>query len=350
MLGWVIYQNSLRTWLVALSVSMVVFLAVVAGRRLVLRNLHALTRRTRTYLDDAFIEVLTHTRYFFLIVVAAYAGSRVLLLPRAIETGARVIAVVVLTLQAALWGSAMIGTLVAQHLKARAGAESGSTFTARLLGFLARIALWSVLLLVSLDNLGVDVTALVAGLGISGIAVALAVQTILGDVFASLSIMLDRPFVPGDFIIVGDHMGTVERVGMKTTRVRALSGEQLIFSNADLISSRIRNFKRMYERRVVFTIGVVYQTSLEQLHAIPQLIRDVIESQAKTRFDRCHFKGYGAFSLEFETVFYVLDADYNLYMDIQQSINLEIFSRFAGGGIEFAYPTQTLLLQAMATV
>lgn len=204
--------------------------------------------------------------------------------------------------------------------------------------------LWSVIVLLTLDNLGFDVTALVAGLGIGGVAVALAVQKILGDLFASLSIVLDKPFVIGDFIIVGEHLGTVEHIGLKTTRIRSLSGEQLIFSNSDLLGSRIRNFKRMYERRVVFTIGVVYQTPLEKLALIPSIIREIIESQKPVRFDRSHFKEYGAFSLNFETVYWVQNPDFNTYMDIHQAINLEIYRRFTREGIEFAYPTQTLFI------
>jgi small-conductance mechanosensitive channel len=345
MLEWTLYQNSVRVWLIAVGVGAVTGLALLGGRRLVLHNLRALTRRTGTTLDDAAIDVLTQTRYFFLVVVSLYAGSRVLYLPPAVQTGLRVVTVVVLTLQLAFWGNAVIGVLVTRRLQEKVQADGALVMTPRLLGFLARLGLWCVLLLVSLENLGVDVTALVAGLGIGGIAIALSVQTILGDIFASLSIMLDQPFVPGDFIIVGNDMGTVERVGVKTTRVRALSGEQLVFSNADLIGSRIRNFKRMYERRVVFKIGVVYQTSLNQLRLIPTIIRDIINSQSQTRFDRCHFLAYGAFSLDFEIVYYVLHTDYNVYMNIQQAINLEIFSRFGEYRIEFAYPTQTLLVQ-----
>ena len=193
-----------------------------------------------------------------------------------------------------------------------------------------------------LDNLGFNITALVASLGIGGIAVALAVQNILGDIFASLSIALDKPFVIGDFIIVEDVLGTVEYIGLKTTRLRSLSGEQIVFSNVDLLKSRIRNYKRMFERRVVFTIGVVYQTAHATLERIPALVRSIVEQQPKTRFDRAHFKEYGDSALVFEVVYFVLDSDYNIYMDIQQAINLAIFRRFQVKGIEFAYPTRTL--------
>jgi small-conductance mechanosensitive channel len=185
----------------------------------------------------------------------------------------------------------------------------------------------------------------VAGLGIGGIAVALAIQNILGDLFASLSIALDKPFVIGDFIIVDQLLGTVEHIGLKTTRIRSLSGEQIVFSNADLLNSRIRNYKRMYERRVVFSIGVTYQTPYEKLASIGTTLKEIIESQPDVRFDRAHFREYADSSLNYEVVYYVKSPDYNRYMDIQQAINLEIYRRFQDGGIEFAYPTRTLYLQ-----
>jgi small-conductance mechanosensitive channel len=209
---------------------------------------------------------------------------------------------------------------------------------------LGRLATWVVVLLLGLDNLGIDVTALVAGLGVTGIAVALAVQNILGDLFASLSIVLDKPFVIGDFLAVGDMMGSVEYVGLKTTRLRSLSGEQLVFSNSDLLGSRIRNFGRMAERRALFTIGVTYQTPREKLERIPQMIREAVEAQPQTRFDRSHFARYGDSAITFETVYYVTVPEYPVYMDIQQAINLRIHEAFEREGIEFAYPTQTVFL------
>jgi small-conductance mechanosensitive channel len=183
-----------------------------------------------------------------------------------------------------------------------------------------------------------------ASLGVAGIAVALALQNVLSDLFASMSIALDKPFVIGDFIIIGDFMGTVEKIGVKTTRLRSLSGEYLIFANSDMLSSRIRNYTRMHERRIVFSLGVTYNTPYEKLHLIPTMIQKIIEAQEETRFDRAHFASYGDFSLNFEIVYYVLSADYNRYMDIQQAINLAIFKAFEDTGIEFAFPTQTLYM------
>ncbi|MCK4428221.1 MAG: mechanosensitive ion channel family protein, partial [candidate division Zixibacteria bacterium] len=192
---------------------------------------------------------------------------------------------------------------------------------------------------------GFKISTVIAGLGIGGIAVALAAQAILGDLFSYFSILFDRPFEVGDFIILDDYLGTIEHIGIKTTRVRSLGGEQLVFSNADLTNSRLRNYKRMAKRRVVFKLGVTYQTTLEQVKEIPTIIKNIIQNITDTVFDRAHFSSYGDFSLVFETVYYVLSRDYNKYMNIQQEINFAIKEEFEKRGIEFAYPTQTLFLE-----
>jgi small-conductance mechanosensitive channel len=201
------------------------------------------------------------------------------------------------------------------------------------------------LALIALDNIpGVEVDTLVASLGIGGVAAALAVQNILSDLFASLSIALDQPFEIGDFIVFGGDMGTIERIGIRSTRVRSLSGEQLVISNTDLLDSRIHNYKRMAERRVVFSFGVVYETPPELLARIPGIVEEIIAQQGQTRFDRAHLKEFGDFSLNFEAVYYVLAPEYGTYMDIQQAINLALHARFEREGIEFAYPTQLVYL------
>ncbi|MGB5260215.1 MAG: mechanosensitive ion channel family protein, partial [Gammaproteobacteria bacterium] len=299
---------------------------------------------TETTWDDALVEVLRRTRWLFLLITALFAGSLLLTLPervRSVVNGAMVVALIV---QAGIWLNALILFWAEGYRQRKLREDPESVTTMSAISFVGRMVLWSIILLLILDNLGVDVTALVAGLGVGGIAVALAVQNILGDLFASLSIVIDKPFTVGDFLIIDDCLGSVEHIGLKTTRMRSLSGEQLVFSNADLLSSRIRNYGRMFERRVLFNIGVTYQTPRDQLIKIPTYIREAVELQASTRFDRSHFKEYGDFSLNFETVYYVLGPDYNTYMDIQQTINLRIHERFEEEAIEFAYPTQTLHL------
>jgi len=337
--------NGSDRWLMAVGAVAATLGVLALIRTVVATRLRAFAGRTSTIWDDGVADLISGTRWLFMLVMSLFAGSLMLSLP---ETVRRVIfsaTMIVLLLQAALWINRLIRFWLSHDMRSRRGRDPSSVATVNAIAFLARLVLWSVALLLVLDNLGFNVTALVAGLGVGGIAIALAVQNILGDLFASLSIVLDKPFAVGDFLIVGEFMGSVEHVGLKTTRLRSLSGEQLIFSNNDLLGSRIRNYGRMYERRVVFKIGVTYQTPRDKLSRIPGIIRQVIEAQENVRFDRSHFQAYGAFSLDFETVFYVTKPDYNVYMDIQQAINLGIHEQFETEGIEFAYPTQTLFVE-----
>ena len=344
-----VYGNRLDLWLLAVLVAVVTYVALKLIRRFVARRLTSVAKRTRTTVDDLTIDLLKNTRGFFLLALAIYAGSLVLALSGPASRVISSLVVVALLIQVALWGNRLINYLIKSYTEKRLEEDAATATTVGALGFIGRLILWSVIVLMALENVGIDITALVAGLGVGGIAVALAVQNILGDLFASLSIVLDKPFVIGDFIIIGDYMGTVEHIGLKTTRIRSLSGEQLVFSNTDLLQSRIRNFKRMYERRVVFTLGVIYQTPYEKLQKIPQIIREIIEKQHPVRFDRAHFKSFGDFSLNYEIVYWVQDPDYNVYMDVQQAINLEIYRRFAEEGIEFAYPTQSIFVEKLPT-
>jgi small-conductance mechanosensitive channel len=207
------------------------------------------------------------------------------------------------------------------------------------------LIIWIVGILFLLDNLGFQISTIIAGLGISGIAVALAAQAVLGDLFSYFVIFMDRPFEIGDFLIFGDVLGTVEKIGVKTTRLRSLGGEEIIVSNADLTGTRVRNYKRMEERRIVFGFGVLYETSPEDLRAIPDLVREIVEGQELVRFDRAHFKAFGDYSLDFEVVYYVLSPDYTTYMNIQQAINFALFEALEERGVAFAYPTTTVYLE-----
>jgi len=336
--------NPLVTWLIGAGVFVGTVLIFRLLRRGVLRRLSALSRRTTTELDDIVAEVLDETKWLFLLIMAAFFASRMFALAPDVRLVIARVTVIALLFQAGIWANTGLTSWLARYRKHALAEDAAAVTTMSALGFAGKLVLWSIALLLVLDNLGIDITALVAGLGVGGIAVALAVQNVLGDLFASLSIVFDRPFVIGDFLAVDDLMGNVEHIGLKTTRMRSISGEQLIFSNADLLASRIRNYGRMFERRVLFTLGVTYDTSAEKLEAIPAIIRECIEAQEHTRFGRSHFKEYGDFSLNVETVYYVTDPDYNAYMDIQQSINLTLLRRFADEGIEFAYPTQMVIL------
>lgn len=349
-LAYTLYGNSLQSWGLAFALTIAVTGGLVMTTSFLVRYLGGLAERTSNELDDLAAAVLDRTKLFFLLALGLIAGTQILLLPdraRAILQGLATVAVL---LQLAIWGNAAIGVFLRRYTARKMEEDAESATTVRFVGFLLRLGLWVLIGLVALDTAGIDITALIAGLGVGGIAVALAVQNILGDLFASLSIVLDKPFVIGDFIIVGDMMGTVEHIGLKTTRVRSLSGEQLVFSNNDLLSSRIRNYKRMQERRVLFSFGVLYETPRETLARIPEVVRELIESRSDVRFDRAHFARFGPSSLDFEVVYYMLVPDYNAYMDTQQAINLELVRQLDQLGVEFAYPTHTVHLASAGAV
>jgi len=337
-------NNDLQSWLLAVAILVAVIVLLYGVKALLLRRLTRIAPHTDTYLDDLAIKILASTQPLFIFLMGVHAGAQVLSLPPRTDSILQHLSVTVFLLQAARWGDVGIKGWFHHYRLRRSAEDAASTTSTAALGFVARTALWMVILLMILDNFGVNITTLVASLGIGGIAVALAMQNILGDLFSSLSIVLDKPFVVGDFIIVDDVLGTVEYVGLKTTRLRSLGGEQIVFSNSDLLKSRIRNYKHMQTRRIVFTIRTPYQVSKAQLLAVPGLLREAVERQEMATFDRAHFKGYGASSLEFETVYYVKSGDYGVYMDVQQAINVFLFERFEEQAIPFAYPTQLLKL------
>ena len=338
-------NNTLEHWLIAAGVTVLTYLLLIVALRFIANRLAKLAARTETKVDDLFVDLLRSTRWYVLLVWSASVGLQWLADAGSFTIYAPSVVVLFSLLQVGIWGNQIIGFWIGRVMEERLAQDSASATTMAGVRFVARLLLFTVLLLLGLDNLGIDITAAITGLGIGGIAVALALQNILGDLFASLSIVLDKPFQIGDMIVIGEYLGTVEHIGLKTTRIRSLSGEQIIFSNADLLGSRIRNFKRMAERRILFSIGVTYQTPAEKLKRIPDMLREIITKHAKARFDRAHFKSYGDSALLFEIVYYVMSSDYIEYMDIQQEINLEIYARFAAEKIDFAYPTRTLFVK-----
>ncbi len=348
-LNYSLLNNAVQDWLIALAVSVIVFMVLGIVIRVGISRLTVLSKDTITIWDDAVTDALSHTRGLFVLIIALFAGSLYLVFPERVRTAIISVTYIALIVQGGLWVNSAGMYWLKQEGQRRRKIDPSTVTTVTAIGFIGRMVLWVLVTLLMLDNLGVDVTALVAGLGVGGIAIALAVQNVLGDLFASLSIVLDKPFAVGDFVIIDEHMGAIENVGLKTTRIRSLSGEQLVFSNADLLKSRIRNYGRMFERRVVFKLGVTYQTPRDKLKLIPQIVKEAILEQDKVRFDRAHFQAYGESALNFEVVYYVLAPDFNLYMDIQQAINLRIHEHFEQEGIEFAYPTQTVYVHRAGT-
>ena len=344
-LEWQFYHNTLRAWAVAGVVFVVIATVLIILRTLLARRLAKIAQRTATTADDAIVDLLRRTRYFFILTAAVAGGKLFLDLPERAHDIGRVLGTIALILQIAIWGNGLITFWFRNYAERKAESDISSRTTIAAFSFVARAILWIMLALVALNRLGFDVTALITGLGVGGIAIALAVQNVLGDLFAALAIVLDKPFVVGDAISVDTFTGTVEHVGLKTTRLRSVNGEQLIFSNADLLKSRIKNFRRMQERRVLFVIGVTYDTPPDVVERLPSMLREAVEAQEGVRFDRSHFVSYGDSALNFETVYFVLTADYARYADINQAVNLAIYRKFASEKISFAYPTRTVILQ-----
>jgi small-conductance mechanosensitive channel len=336
--------NPISDWLIAIGLAATIVLTLSLIKPLLIRRLGALARRTETKLDDSVVKALQVTRVGLLTIIAIHFGIKYLVLPLKVVKFIGAVATVATFLQLGLWVGALLDFWIATSRSRALEVDASAATSIGALSFIGRLVLWTLLILLTLDNLGVNVTALVAGLGVSGIAVALAVQSILGDLFASLSIIVDKPFVVGDLIVIDTYAGYVEHVGLKTTRLRSLGGEQIIMSNSDLLKARVRNYKRMQERRIQLKFGVLYDTTADKLELIPSIVKEIISTVPKTRFERAHFSGFGDSSLDFDIVYWVLDPDYTCYMDIQQTINLALVRRFTEAKIGFAFPTRTLQL------
>jgi len=334
-------NNTLREW----SFSFLIIIGTIVVLRIfqtvVIRRVRAKALKTKTTLDDFVVRQIQLSIMPFLYLLSIYIGIHYLELTyraQNISRTALLIIIVFFTLKIINAIISYVFNPVTENKDLpRHRASKGVILIIRSLIVLAAV-------LFVIDNLGYDITTLIAGLGIGGIAIALASQTILADLFSYLAIFFDKPFEPGDFIVLDDKMGTVDYIGIRTTRIRTLGGEQLICSNADLTSSRVHNYKRMQERRSEFSFGLVYDTPLEKLKAIPGWVKIIIESIPKARFDRAHFKTFAASSLQFEVVYIIASPDYNEYMNIQQQINLLLIELFENEEIEFAYPTQKVLI------
>jgi small-conductance mechanosensitive channel len=334
--------NPWERWIIAAGTLLLVFSLSWAVRRLLISRLKVFAQKTDTLLDDLLLLLLERTRLYFFFFLALYLGFRTLTLSAKAEHGAGIVFCLVLFLQIGFWASHALNFLGNSYAEKALSVDAARATTVRTMLMFGKMLVWIVVALLLLDNWGVKVAPFIAGLGVGGVAIALAVQNILSDLFASLSIVLDKPFVIGDFIAVGDEAGAVEHIGLKTTRVKSISGEQLVFSNSDLLKSRIRNYKRMWERRVVFSFGVVYETPPEKLDAIRQITERVVKSVEGTRFDRCHLTKFAGSSLDYETVYWVNSADYNYYIERHHRISVGLIKAFQAESIEFAYPTQVL--------
>ncbi len=338
------YGNTLQTWVLTLLYALLIYVLLVAIRKIVGRQLTALDRRIHKEGYALALTLCAGTKQFFLILLAIYAASGNLTLSKGMTSLLDKIVVIGFFTQVALWGNQGISFYLDRYTRKNLTTDAAGVTTVTAMSYVGRIFLWALMLLIILDSLGFNVKTLIAGLGIGGIAVALAIQNILKDLLAAMSIAVDKPFVYGDYIDIGGNVaGTVEHIGLKTTKLRSQTGEQIILSNSDLLQSRIRNLQRIQERRVVFTIGVTYQTPSEKLEKIPALLRQIIERD-QVRVERIHFTKLGDFALTFEVAYLLDNPDATFHLNTQHDINLKILKCFEGEGIVFAYPTQTILM------
>lgn len=340
-LGWTLAGQSAAQIVTAVGVAALVFVASLVIRNIARRRLMRLASRTPTIWDDVLSSMVGHIHPLTLLAIAVWLGSYALTLPPRYSALVASTAVLIVIIQTAASGTRALETALA-HYRADENLNGGRKTMLSAIGFMGRLVLYTLLALVALENVGVNVTALLAGIGLASVAIGLALQNVLTDLFASLSIVFDRPFEIGDFVIVGNDMGTVEHVGLRTTRMRALGGEELIFGNGDLLASRIRNYKRMEERRVVLRLGVTYDATVQQLRAVPNILKEAVERHDDVRFDRAHFDAFADFALEFELVYWMLSPNYIEHMDRKEAILLEVAERFEALGLEFAFPTQTV--------
>lgn len=337
-------NNRVLDYLICVGIFLVSVIVIKIFELIILKKIKKWAKKSVTTLDDFVVSVFEKVVAPFLYFGALYLSVQILALGTVVTKIINIVGIAVLTIVIVRIASALIAYgFEIYSRKTKQGSASDNSLKGILK--VIRFVLWAGAVIFFLDNLGFKISAVIAGLGIGGVAIALAAQAVLQDLFSYFSILFDRPFEIGDFIIVGDLLGTIEHIGIKTTRIRSLGGEQLVFSNSDLTNSRVRNYKRMQKRRVVFKLGVVYDTPLKSLKEIPQVIEEVIKSIKNTIFDRAHFSSYGDFNLVFEVVYYVLSSDYNKYMDIQQEINFLIKEEFEKRKIEFAFPTQTIHLE-----
>ncbi len=339
----VYFGNTVQDYLIALAIIVGGILILRLFKKIIVTRLKRWADRTESTIDDFAVNALERFALPALNFFIVYAGVGYLTLSDKADKIVKIAVAVIIT----FFLLRLISSIALHGLQTYVRRQEQGEEKIKQLGGIMLILngiIWIIGLIFLFDNLGYNVGAIIAGLGIGGIAIALAAQNILGDLFNYFVIFFDRPFEIGDFIILDDKMGTVEYIGIKTTRLKSLSGEQLILSNSDLTKSRVHNYKRMQRRRIQFDIGIIYQTSLDRIQEVPSIIKDIIMSIEGITLDRTHFKGYGDFSLIFQTVYFVESPDFNVYMDKQQLINLRLFEEFEKRKIEFAYPTQSLFL------
>ena len=337
--------NFMQDYLLALAVFTLSIAILKVIKTVVIKKLKKLADHTQTDFDNVLIKVIDSISWPFYIFLSLYLGFRFIQLPLVAENIIGYGLFILVVYYVVRGVQEIIDYGFNQVINKKKEEESFNPAAINLLNKFAKWGLWVLAAILVLQNLGYNISTLVAGLGIGGLAIALAMQNILSDAFASFSIYFDKPFQPGDFIIAGEDKGIVKKIGIKSTRLQTLQGQELIISNKELTETRIHNYKKMEKRRIVVDLGVTYNTATEKLKRIPNIIKDIINELDLAEIDRVHFKSFGDFSLIFEIVYYVDTPEHKIYMDIQQEINLAIKEKFEEENIEMAYPTQTIIIE-----
>ncbi|WP_035463629.1 mechanosensitive ion channel family protein [Algoriphagus vanfongensis] len=338
------YGNTGKEYLIMLGVIVLGLLLVKLFKRLILKRISKLVSKSSTIIDDFIVESIGNYVLPVVYFTIIYAGLKTLAWPDKILSILEVVYVVIITYYAIRLVSSIILMLLQTYIRRQEGGEEKVKQMGGVI-LIINVLIWITGLIFMLGNLGYDVSAIIAGMGIGGIAIALAAQNIIGDLFNYFVIFFDRPFEVGDFLVIGDKNGIVDKIGIKTTRIKTLSGEQLVMANSDMTSSRIHNYKKMQRRRIVFSVGVTYETPVDLVKKIPKILKDIVQSEKRVDFDRAHFKAFGDSSLDFEIVYIINDADFNTYIDIQQDFNFQIYQKFDELDISIAFPTRTLYLR-----
>ncbi|WAW09718.1 mechanosensitive ion channel family protein [Oxalobacter vibrioformis] len=339
-------HNTWQHFLVSGFIALALFVTLFGVRTFISRRLAKIAEHTATKWDDVLVDVFSSTRTDMLILLSVLGGIQTLEMSAVLRMITTRLLLVTLIVQCGMWANRFIRDVILMHIE-RDSRKGQVRTNYNIINYALRLVMWSLVVLLVLSNMGVNVTTLIASLGIGGVAVALAVQNILGDLFASLSIMLDKPFEVGDTLTVGDLTGTVKNIGLKTTRLTSITGEELVFANSDLLKSRIHNYKKMQERRIVYIVGIDANTPMKKLPRVNEIVREIFDGIGNARLDRVHFSNIGQYTFDYEIAYYVKNADYNLYMDVQQALNLGLVKKLGEAGIGLPFPTQTLQIRGL---
>lgn len=342
----IILEHKIYKFIIPVVITLIIYSISIFVQKHTLKRIKKSTNNSYFW-QMVVLEILSSVKKIFIFAFAVFFSLLWIEIPIHIKPIIHKSFIAILLLQLGQFAVLFLKIWLNKQVNLSSGQDLEKVATINLISIIGRVIIYSLVFLLILNNLGVDITALIAGLGVGGIAIALAVQNILSDLFSSLTIILDKPFKVGDFIVIGEFRGTVENIGLKTTRLRSISGEQLVIGNADLLQSRIQNFKQMEERRVLQSLTVVYQTSPDVLEKIPSWIYEIVAKESKARFERCHFLRFLDSSLEFELVYWVGSPDYLVYAEVSQSINLAILRKFTKERVDFAYPTRTIFAQSV---